>query len=188
MASNAENVSIWWRHHVGIMCDPGNISIVPRCVVFCCDLVDLLLSIHVTWLWMVLLRLPQCQLNNPEEYGQVYHMDPKYNDIIIHSQQDRTKHNCLYISGKIDRVKWFKTNKMDLYDWIYYDTHAFFQVSHSIYTLKVVFSSSYNKVGFEICTYDIYFHRRGLYCVLLYGPCMIVPHKWTKICWLATAN
>ena len=23
---------------------------------------------------------------------------------------------------------------------------------------------------------------------LLYGPCMIVPHKWTKICWLATAN
>ena len=22
----------------------------------------------------------------------------------------------------------------------------------------------------------------------LYGPCMIVPHKWTKICWLATAN
>ena len=25
-------------------------------------------------------------------------------------------------------------------------------------------------------------------CALLYGPCMIVPHKWTKICWLATAN
>ena len=24
--------------------------------------------------------------------------------------------------------------------------------------------------------------------LLLYGPCMIVPHKWTKICWLATAN
>ena len=23
---------------------------------------------------------------------------------------------------------------------------------------------------------------------LLYGPCMIVPHKWTKICWIATAN
>ena len=23
---------------------------------------------------------------------------------------------------------------------------------------------------------------------MLYGPCMIVPHKWTKICWLATAN
>ena len=23
---------------------------------------------------------------------------------------------------------------------------------------------------------------------VLYGPCMIVPHKWTKICWLATAN
>ena len=22
----------------------------------------------------------------------------------------------------------------------------------------------------------------------LYGPCMIVPHKWTEICWLATAN
>ena len=25
-------------------------------------------------------------------------------------------------------------------------------------------------------------------CTFLYGPCMIVPHKWTKICWLATAN
>ena len=24
--------------------------------------------------------------------------------------------------------------------------------------------------------------------VVLYGPCMIVPHKWKKICWLATAN
>ena len=22
----------------------------------------------------------------------------------------------------------------------------------------------------------------------LYGPCMIVSQKWTKICWLATAN
>ena len=24
--------------------------------------------------------------------------------------------------------------------------------------------------------------------IMVYGPCMIVPHKWTKICWLATAN
>ena len=24
--------------------------------------------------------------------------------------------------------------------------------------------------------------------ISLYGPCMIVPHKWTKIYWLATAN
>ena len=29
---------------------------------------------------------------------------------------------------------------------------------------------------------------RGLVWYMLYGPCMIVPRKWTKICWLATAN
>ena len=28
---------------------------------------------------------------------------------------------------------------------------------------------------------------RWMYAAL-YGPCMIVPHKWMKICWLATAN
>ena len=28
----------------------------------------------------------------------------------------------------------------------------------------------------------------GLVSYLLYGPCIIVPHKWTNICWLATEN
>ena len=33
-----------------------------------------------------------------------------------------------------------------------------------------------------------WFYTVGEQCILLYGPCMTVPHKWTKICWLATAN
>ena len=35
---------------------------------------------------------------------------------------------------------------------------------------------------------DRQLHKQGCCSKLLYGPCMIVPHKWTKICWLATAN
>ena len=32
------------------------------------------------------------------------------------------------------------------------------------------------------------FSFANLYCVVVYEPCMFVPHKWTKSWWLATAN
>ena len=41
----------------------------------------------------------------------------------------------------------------------------------------------------SVCPVNI--HMFACLCLVLfglYGPCMIVPHKWTKICWLATAN
>ena len=43
---------------------------------------------------------------------------------------------------------------------------------------------AYNKCSWFCFTFE-WFNNKT---VLLYGPCMIVPHKWTKICWLATAN
>ena len=46
----------------------------------------------------------------------------------------------------------------------------------------------WNTHRFNNGTLKISFQDNTLTWPMLYGPCMIVPHKWTKICWLATAN
>ena len=53
---------------------------------------------------------------------------------------------------------------------------------HSPNEKCLVFYLIHAILGSEDCTTLLTF------MVLLYGPCMIVPHKWTKICWLATTN
>ena len=54
----------------------------------------------------------------------------------------------------------------------------FFMIFHKHWLSRQISSA------FSPCS----FRTIGTICCGLYGPCMIVPHKWTKICWLATAN
>ena len=62
---------------------------------------------------------------------------------------------------------------------------------------KHFFVFKFNYINEHLCMEKNFNHLKLRYtdpcnfltkCALVYGPCMIVPHKWTKVCWLATAN
>ena len=119
-----------------------------------------------------IVRLPQCQWSKRDGYGKV-------SQCITTTKHSKAKTVC--------RISWdilyhgIGSKQRDMWSSIIISVQPSPVITYVVCLLRVVMGIPY----IELLTIVLFY----LYIIaLIYGPCMIVPQKWTKICWLATTN